>query len=113
MVVQTWLACTVTGILPGYAGSFYRFTVPHLLILPVCAAAFLVLTLRVNAAMRMTSVLSVCGIVPTWLFAAVQWPGGDDGPGMAWWYGVGLASLVTTTLGLVSAYSARRPAAGN
>ena len=37
--VSCTISYTVTGILPGYAGSFYWFTLPHLILLPLAAAA--------------------------------------------------------------------------
>lgn len=39
LLLHSWMAYTVTGILPGYAGSFYWFTIPHLILLPSSAAA--------------------------------------------------------------------------
>jgi hypothetical protein len=62
-----------------------------------------------NHAWRPTaSRVCLCGVLPTWLFAAVSWPGGDDGPGMAWWFGVGLASLITTGLAIPLVYFAHK-----
>lgn len=104
LLAQSWLAYTVTGLLPGYAGSFYWFTVPHLIILPLASALVLAAMLHQNTRIWFASLLCVCAILPTWLLAALSWSGGDDGPGMAWWYGVGLASLLTTALGLPTVY---------
>ena len=108
LLTQSWLAYTVTGLFPGYAGSFYWFTVPHLIVLPLSAGLVVAGAVRQRRGTWTASFLSVCGILPTWLFAAVSWPGGDDGPGMAWWYGVGLASLLTTGLALPLVYFAHK-----
>ena len=51
-----------------------------------------------------TAVLSakVClaSSIPTYIFAMLLWPGGDDGPGMAWEFVVGAASLANVAGGI-------------
>jgi hypothetical protein len=38
LLLHAWMAYSLTGILPGYAGSYYWFTIPHLLLLPLSTA---------------------------------------------------------------------------
>jgi hypothetical protein len=102
------LAYTVTGILPGYAGSFYWFTIPHLVLLPLSAAVVVLDAVRRKRATFLAALICLSCLLPTWLFAGSQWPGGDDGPGMAWVYGIGLASLLSTAIGLPLIYVAHR-----
>jgi len=78
----------------------YWFILPHLL-----ALLLSVLAVALDAIVRKRGTYALalaCISAPllTWAFAVLKWPGGDDGPGLAWVYGVGIASLLTTTLGL-------------
>ena len=108
LLFHSWLAYTITGILPGYAGSFYWFTIPHLVLLPLSAAMVaLDAVLRKRATFLATTICLSC-LLPTWFFAGSKWLGGDDGPGMAWVYGIGLASLLSTAIGLPLIYVAHR-----
>lgn len=108
LLAHWWMACTVTGILPGYAGSFYWFTIPHLVLLPLSAAVVVLDAIRRERATFITALLCLSCLLPTWFFAASQWPGGDDGPGMAWVYGIGLASLLSVAIGIPLIYIAYR-----
>ena len=108
LLFHAWMAYTVTGILPGYAGSFYWFTIPHLLLLPLSVVAVVLDAVRHQRATLITALICLSCLLPTWFFASIQWPGGNDGPGMAWVYGIGLASLLSTTMGLLLVYAAHR-----
>jgi len=108
LLFHSWLACTLTGILPGYAGSFYAFTLPHLVLVLTTAAGVAIHALRRTRAAFLFAVIGLTCLLPTWLLAAVLWPGGDDGPGMAWVYGIGPASLLSTVIGLPLVWVAHR-----
>ena len=108
LLVHSWMAYTVTGILPGYAGSFYWFTIPHLILLPLSAAVVALDAVRHRRATFIAALVCLSCLLPTWFFAGSRWPGGDDGPGMAWVYGIGLASLLSTAIGLPLIYVAHR-----
>lgn len=108
LLIHSWIACTVTGILPGYAGSFYWFTLPHLVMAPLAIAVIAVhAKLRTRTSFVSAFICLSC-LLPTWFFAGSQWPGGDDGPGMAWVFGVGLSSLLITAIDLPLVYFAHR-----
>jgi hypothetical protein len=108
LLFHSWMAYSITGILPGYAGSFYWFTIPHLVLLPLSAAVVALDALRRKRATFIAALICLSCLLPTWFFAGSQWPGGDDGPGMAWVYGIGLASLLSTAIGLPLVYVAHR-----
>ena len=108
LLIQTWLAYTITGVLPGYAGSFYWFTIPHLILLPVSVVAVALYAVKRRNTMFTAALICLSCLLPTWFFASFQWPGGDDGPGMAWVYGIGLVSLLNTAIGVPLIYVARR-----
>jgi hypothetical protein len=108
LLVHSWMAYTVTGVLPGYAGSFYWFTIPHLVLLPLSAVVVALYAMRRTRATFIAALICLSCLLPSWFFAASQWPGGDDGPGMAWVYGIGLASLLSAAIGLPLVYVAHR-----
>ena len=94
------LACRITGLLPGYNGSFYWFVVPHLVLIP-SVVAIIIWDYKVKT--RTSYILSIVGIVAligTWMFSMYMWPGGDDGPGMVWFIGIGLTTLLENLLGI-------------
>ena len=108
LLVHCCMAYTVTGLLPGYAGSFYWFTIPHLVVVPLSAVMVALYAVRRKRATFIAALVCLLCLLPSWFFAASQWPGGDDGPGMAWVYGIGLASLLSTAIGLPLIYVAHR-----
>jgi hypothetical protein len=58
-----------------------------------------------NKPLRRMKMIAVSGMFQVCFLAASQWPGGDDGPGMAWVYGIGLASLLSGVIGLPLVYT--------
>ena len=108
LLLHSWIAYEVTGILPGYAGACYWFTIPHLVLVPVSAAVVVLDVVKRKKGTLITTLICLSCLLPTWFFAGAQWPGGDDGPGMAWVYGIGLASLLNTVVGLPLVYLAHR-----
>lgn len=110
LLFHSWMAYTITGILPvpGYAGSFYWFTLPHLVLLPLATAAVAIHAKYRTRAAFVSALICLSCLLPTWFFAGSQWPGGDDGPGLAWFDGIGLASLLSTAIGLPLVYVAHR-----
>ena len=108
LLLHSWMAYTVTGILPGYAGSFYWFTIPHLVLLPLSIVLVVLDSMHRKRAVFIGTFICLPCLLPTWYFASSQWPGGDDGPGMAWVYGIGLASLLSTVIGLPLVYIAHQ-----
>lgn len=108
LLFHSWMAYTITGVLPGYAGSFYWFTIPHLVLLPTAAVMVVLDAVRRQRATLVAALLCLVCLLPTWFFAGTQWPGGDDGPGMAWVYGIGLASLLSCAVGIPLLYVAHR-----
>ena len=108
LLFHSWMAYTITGIFPGYAGSFYWFTVPHLALLPLSVVMVALDAVRRSKATFVAALTCLSCLLPTWLFAGVRWPGGDDGPGMAWVYGIGLASVLSAAIGLPLVYVAHR-----
>jgi len=98
------LALTITGTFgDAYAGSFYSFTLPFI-VMAATVAALSLAGLLLSRARRVLFwlVVPLHGLlfVP-FLHAMVRWPGGDDGPGMAWMFFVGVGSLIAGLQSLV------------
>ena len=108
LLLHAWLAFSITGIVGGYAGSFYWFTIPHLLLVPLSAVMVALHAILRKEGTLTASFLCLSCLLLTWLYAGAHWPGGDDGPGMAWIYGVGLASVLSTALGMPLVWLAHR-----
>lgn len=110
LAIHTFFAYEITGIFPGYSGSFYWFAVPHLVLLPLCIGAiFADILLKRKITFLIASISLLC-LFATYAFALEQWPGGDDGPGMAWAFAVGFASLINVIIGVPSLYLIHRNA---
>jgi hypothetical protein len=100
LTLGAFVALEVVGILPGYSGSFYWFTTPHL-ILALLSPVFVIVDFKLVARWSVTiASVSMLGLPVTYWFAATRWPGGDDGPGIAWALLVGGFSLVTVLAGI-------------
>ena len=108
LLLHAWTAYSVTGILPGYPGSFYWFIIPHLVLVPLSAVLVVLDTIQRTRETFVVSLICLSCLLLTWLFASVQWPGGDDGPRMVWVFGIGAASLLNTAIGLLLIYVAHR-----
>ena len=89
------IGLTVTGVFPSYAGSFYWFTLSFLFHTATCFFLSVKCQIRPNADLRKKITWSIRLLPLSWFFAMVQWPGGDDGPGLAWMLFVGGASVLS------------------
>lgn len=97
-LVLLFLGFVIVGVFPFYAGSFYWFTLPFLLVAAI--GIYLPLARVFNGDLsgnRYPEIIVSILLPVAWFFALSQWPGGDDGPGIAWAAGLGLGNL----LGLV------------
>jgi len=103
-VILLLLALTITGAFGDvYAGSFYSFTLPFIIMaatLAVLALAGLLLRPVRGVIFWLAIPLHGFLFVP-FLCAIVRWPGGDDGPGMAWLLFVGGGSCIAAISSLV------------
>jgi hypothetical protein len=94
----------ITGAFPFlYAGSFYLFTLPFIISSGLCfVLASLALSILKNhsSVFWVTTVLHGLLIIP-YGFAMSLWPGGDDGPGMAWCYVLGEGSCVAAVVSII------------
>ena len=98
--INAFLSFQITGILPGYSGSFYWFTVPHLLLVIACCL-IVYIDYKLGATWSLTLAWIFILVLPvTYWFAISRWPGGDDGPGLAWALLVGGVSLVSVLVGI-------------
>lgn len=91
----------MVGVFQVYPGNFYWFTVPFIAASGSCAVAAVVglcWRARRSAVFWIVGPCHTALLVP-FLFAMVQWPGGDDGPGMAWLFLIGAGSVVAFLLG--------------
>ncbi len=106
MVIASVLATST-----GFADvPFYRFTIPHLVIvgltlLVLGVAAFTRLS-SLFMLVTMTVALSVTLI--TAVYVAAQWPGGNDGPGITWFYLIGGLCMINVAASIVFGVSALR-----
>jgi hypothetical protein len=96
----------VTGLFPFYSyyGSFYWFTVPFLFHAIFCFLMSAYCLFRPNAELKKIIRWGVMLFPLSWFFAMIQWPGGDDGPGMAWLFYVGGPSLLSMAGSLMSRF---------
>ena len=101
LIVAGWSVClflaslTVVGAFGFYAGSFYWFTIPFIAASGMCTATAIVglcWRARRRVVFWVAAPWHALLILP-FAFAMAQWPGGDDGPGMAWMLLIGGARL--------------------
>lgn len=91
------LSLFISGAI-GFYSNFYSFTIPFIIasfscfILGLCG-----LLIKKKRRTNFIIAIIVFGflIVPH-LYAILQWPGGDDGPGMAWALFIGGGSFLAT-----------------
>jgi hypothetical protein len=99
-----FLSLAISGHLGAlYAGSSYTFTLPFI----ISVATLLLLSIMGLAESRARTALFWV-VVPLhgllylpFNFAASRWPGGDDGPGLAWIMLVGGGSCIAAVLSLI------------
>lgn len=110
LLLHIGLAYIITFILLGDPYFFYQYwpTLPHVILLPLT-----LVTVIINAVYRTNIAFVGCLIcmaflLPTWFLANLLWPGGDDGPGLAWVFGPGFMSILNTGFGIPLIYLANR-----
>jgi hypothetical protein len=90
--------------LVAYGGSFYLFTVPYLVQMALCFVASgiaVIWHVRLPSRTILVAVAVLLAAAPlSWHFAISRWPGGDDGPGMAWYIYIGLLAIGGTLVSL-------------
>ncbi len=103
-LIILFLALIVIGLFPFYPGSFYWFTIPLITQALVAFGLSSAYSLnRIPSTKMACTVFIIHLLLPaTWYFAMSKWPGGNDGPGLAWYYFVGGGSLIASLLGVGS-----------
>jgi hypothetical protein len=85
------------------ANQFYVFTLPFIVI----SGSIVVLAFVASQSTRLRPALYWIAISLHWLlfapffFALNRWPGGDDGPGLAWLLFIGSGSFIAILLALI------------
>lgn len=92
--------CLLVNLLLALPSSGYTFTAPHLILALLCTGAVLIDYLKKRLWSLVLSCVLILGLPATVWFAATRWPGGDDGGGLWWFFGVGGTSVVAIFLGL-------------
>jgi hypothetical protein len=106
LLFQIWLTYLIAGILPNFGGNFvgtpYWFTIPHRVLLPLTLAAVVIHAKFRTKTALVIAIVCLSGLLPTsfFPFADNLWPGGDDGPGLAWLFFLGGASLLNIVIGV-------------
>ena len=102
-LVLLFLALEITGLLPPYSGSHYWFTLPFIANVAVTFVLGLIAAMREKSRSNYYLAPALFLFVPvTWYFALARWPGGDDGPGMGWYFSLGLGMLIAFLIGAVN-----------
>lgn len=92
-LANNFLSLSITGIIPIYSGALHQSAVPHLMLTFI---ALVVLVVHYKLQTFFTLILAVAtiiGLLGTYWWALKGWPGGDDGPGLAWAYVIGPISV--------------------
>lgn len=86
-----------------YDGSFYPFTLPFIVLAGTCVAVAVagLVGKRIRSTMFWIAAPMHGLLFLPFQFAISRWPGGDDGPGMAWLLFVGGGSCIAGVLSLV------------
>ena len=110
ILVGVWSLCllllslfVVGAFDPLHARSFYAFTLPFIILAALCVVIAVVglVAKPARAVAFWVSTLLHGFLVLPYRFAMNQWPGGDDGAGMAWMYLVGWGSYVSIVLAVM------------
>jgi energy-converting hydrogenase Eha subunit G len=83
--------------------SIYSFTVPHLgmIVFAVCLLVWCVRGSRFTVAAFSVTGIALVASLATAAYAMFKWPGGNDGPGIAWSYIVVGFSILNVFAGLI------------
>jgi len=96
---------TFIGVFPFYPARLYDFTLPfvaHAIGTHITAVLGLVVR-RIRSIIFWPALALLGSLVFSYHYAMSQWPGGDDGPGMGWFFIVGGGSYVALATALLSA----------
>jgi hypothetical protein len=116
LLIQIYLTLVLTSILPGLAGTFigsfactlHWFSLPHLILLLVTLVTIVIQAKhRTNDSIFFPVICLIC-LLPTWFLATGMWAGGDDGPGLAWFFFLGGASLLNIVIAIPTLFIANR-----
>ena len=88
---------------PVYSGSFYSFTLPFIFMAGLSfAMAITGIRLKGVTCMMFWITIPLHGaLFFPFYFAISRWPGGDDGPGMAWLIVIGGGSCIAALLAAI------------
>jgi len=92
-------------------GDFYIFTLPHFLLLIGGITTLVFNFFQRKTLLIWVAIIQILLLLASWYWAMHHWPGGNDGPGLAWYFLIGGASLISAILGtllLLLAYQAER-----
>ena len=102
--ILLFISLAIVGALgPLYDGSFYPFTLPFIVWAGLCTILSIMgLVIKRARSTVFWVVIPLHGLLfLPFRFAIKRWPGGDDGPGMAWAFFVGGGSCIAGLLALV------------
>lgn len=102
--VLLFLSLTIVGALgPIYAGSFYPFTLPFIVLagISILPPIYGLVAKQVRAPMFWIAILLHGLLFLPFYYAIKRWPSGDDGPGMAWLIFIGRGSCIAGVIALV------------
>src|SRR5512135_131116 len=102
--VLLFCSLAIVGALgPVYSGSFYPFTLPFIflagisLVLSICG----LVVRRIRAYIFWFAASSHGLLFLPFYYAIRHWPGGDDGPGLAWGFLIGGGSCIAAIIAIV------------
>lgn len=104
--VLLFLSLVITGVFGSlYAGSFYPFTLPFIIATGVLVALTVtgVSAKRARARLFWIAVPLHGLLFLPFYYANSRWPGGDDGPGLAWLFFIGGGSYIAGLVALIIA----------
>ena len=106
LVVASTLA-TSTGFTDV---PIYRFTIPHLTLVALTLLVLSLGALRRPLELLIVVIMAVAlsATLITAMHAASKWPGGNDGPGIAWFYFIGGLSAINGCAAVVFGVAAFR-----
>lgn len=92
-LANNFLSLSITGVLPIYPGALHQSAVPHLMLTFISLAILVVHYKRQTFLTLILAVTTITVLLGTYWWALKGWPGGDDGPGLAWAYVIGPISV--------------------
>ena len=92
-LANIFLSLIITGIIPVYSGALHPSAVPHLVLTFSSLVVLVVHYKRQTIFTLILTITTILGLLGTYWWALKGWPGGDDGPGLAWAYVIGPISI--------------------